>query len=179
MEDRLIDVAPEVRKSAVLSECGRYRYWLERERDATLPKLAFVMLNPSTADAEIDDPTIRRCMYFARREGCGGIIVVNLFGARTPHPSHLPTFADPAGPMNGKYFYELRKLCVRVVAAWGADSFAKSEEMRTINWFQDMDCLGVTEIAKCPRHPLYQPSDREIVPFCRGGRRLHHATPFH
>ena len=63
--------------SAVISDCQRYRYWLERDRGER--PLVFVMLNPSTADAEVDDPTIRRCRRFASDNGYTGIIVVNLY----------------------------------------------------------------------------------------------------
>lgn len=72
-------------QSATISECGRYRYRLTR-RFADGPCATFVMLNPSTADETIDDPTIRRCRNFAIREGCGGLVVVNLFAYRATDP---------------------------------------------------------------------------------------------
>jgi hypothetical protein len=72
-----------MRRTAIISECGRYRYRLTREWGDG-PLLTFAMLNPSTANAEIDDPTIRRCMSFGRREGASGISVFNLFAQPTP-----------------------------------------------------------------------------------------------
>ena len=74
--------------SAVLSECGLYRYRLDR-RWADGPTCGFIMLNPSTADAEVDDPTIRRCIGFAKREACGALIVVNIYPLRATKPADL------------------------------------------------------------------------------------------
>src|SRR5689334_16488446 len=88
-DQRLFDTAPTVvRKAASISECGRYRYSLHRWWGAG-ERLYFVMLNPSTADAEVDDPTIRRCMGFARTLGFDGIGVVNLYAFRATKPADL------------------------------------------------------------------------------------------
>ena len=73
-------------KAAILSDDGRYRYLLERQWDER-PRMAWCMLNPSTADANIDDQTIKRCIGFAKREGFGGIIVVNLMAFRATSPA--------------------------------------------------------------------------------------------
>src|SRR5712664_2208515 len=87
-------------RSAGFSCCGLYRYWLRRHWDAELPPVCFVMLNPSTADAERDDPTIRRCCGFSRRWGYGGIVVVNLYAFRTSDPCCLRNAVHPVGPEN-------------------------------------------------------------------------------
>src|SRR5262245_19133112 len=87
-------------KEALISPCGLYRYWLTRTWDNSLRRVCWVMLNPSTADAEQDDPTIRRCVGFARSWGAGGIIVVNLFAFRASDPKALLRAADPVGPDN-------------------------------------------------------------------------------
>ena len=88
-----------IRKTADISDCGAYRYRLTREW-SDKPLLPFVMLNPSDANAEIDDPTIRRCMGFARAWGYGGIVVGNLYAFRTPYPETLWKAPDPYGPLN-------------------------------------------------------------------------------
>lgn len=93
----------EVATTAGISECGTYRYWLCREWSPGLDSLVWLMLNPSTADATQDDPTIRRCMGFARRWGYGGITVVNLYAYRATNPRDLLTAADPVGPENDRY----------------------------------------------------------------------------
>lgn len=85
----LFDTEPLVRRSAVVSDCGRYRYRLDRIWDTALPAVTFIMLNPSTADASNDDATIRRLAGtngFARRWGCGALIVVNLYAWRATTP---------------------------------------------------------------------------------------------
>lgn len=84
---------------AGMSECGCYRYWLARCWDAELPKLVWLMLNPSSADAETDDPTIRRCIGFARTWGYGGIGVVNLFALRATDPRDIADESAVLGAM--------------------------------------------------------------------------------
>lgn len=108
-------------KSAVISEDGKYRYSLLRVWGDE-PRATFVMLNPSTADAELDDPTIRRCVGFAKAWGCGGIEVVNLFAYRATIPLALYGVADPVGPENDRYIVEAttpHKRIKFVVCAWG------------------------------------------------------------
>jgi hypothetical protein len=83
----LFAVADGVERSARLSECGTWRYYLARHWAPKGEALAFVMLNPSTADATVDDPTIRRCIGFARRDGYAGLVVVNLFALRSTESS--------------------------------------------------------------------------------------------
>ncbi len=91
------------RNGAVLSADGVYRYRLWRTWDASKPTLAFLMLNPSTADATEDDPTIRRCLGFAKEWGYGSLVVVNLFALRSPNPDALRENDDPVGPENGEH----------------------------------------------------------------------------
>jgi hypothetical protein len=92
--------AIKINHSATLSECGLYRFTLERSwaSDLKKPWLGWIMLNPSTADASVDDPTIRRCMGFATDWGFGGIAVRNLFNLRTKDPLDLLKSAAPIAP---------------------------------------------------------------------------------
>ena len=87
-------------RGAELSGCGRYRYKLWRIWDPDLPPILFVMLNPSTADANSDDRTIRRCVAFAKRDGFGRLLVGNLFAYRTPYPRVLRKAEEPVGDGN-------------------------------------------------------------------------------
>jgi hypothetical protein len=105
-------------RSAVLSDCGTYRYVLTR-RWVEGPLLGWVMLNPSTADAERDDPTIRRCMGFARTWGFAGIIVRNLYAARSSSPAALWSHPEPGGPANDQYLAGTG-VDQLTVCAWGA-----------------------------------------------------------
>lgn len=157
----------EVTKHATISADGIYRYSLGRSWDLRDP-MVFVMLNPSIADADIDDPTIRRCMGFARREGCGGIEVINLYGLRATKPKHLLDHPQPEGPDNRRHWAEvLRTYEGPVVAAWGA--FVRPLENRGVfSWaLVDADksnwlCLGKTADGS-PRHPLYVKGDQPLV----------------
>ena len=111
-----------LRRSAAISSCGTYRWWLRRRftRGGSEKAVCFLMLNPSTADAERDDPTIRRCMGFARAWGYSVLEVRNLFAWRATHPRELLTATDPTGGPRGDR--ELRAVAKAdlVVAAWGA-----------------------------------------------------------
>lgn len=155
-------------RTATLSNCGRYRYDLGR-RWGSGGDLCFVMLNPSTADAVKDDPTIRRCIGFATRGDFGGIVVVNLYAWRTPDPDELHRVVDPVGPQNVEAVRTAIRNCDLVVAAWGASLLPK----RPTPIFEVLDtcakpvtCLGYTK-SGAPRHPLYVHGDTKLEPWPR------------
>lgn len=154
------------RTSAVMSADGVYRYELCRTWDTGLPPLWFIMLNPSTADALADDPTIRRCVAFAKREHAGGIVVVNLFALRATNPAALHRHADPVGP-DADRFYPAHA-DARVVVAWGAHEFARERAARAADLLAERNiqphCLGTTT-AGAPRHPLYLAADTPLAPW--------------
>lgn len=110
----------DIEYDAELSECGEYRYRLSRIWDEAKKPLTFIMLNPSTADAELDDPTIRRCMGFAEREQAGGVVVVNLYGFRATKPFDLFQATDPIGPGNDRALKRAARQAKSIVCAWGA-----------------------------------------------------------
>lgn len=147
--------------SADLSPCGSYRYLLTREWDAGLHQLVFVMLNPSVADSRSDDPTIRRCIGFARREGCGGVIIANVFAWRSVSPRKLAAARDPEGPRNSETLRRVAATAQRpIVCAWGAYAGANGVSTASIlrNAGARLVCLGRTRSGS-PRHPLYVRSD--------------------
>lgn len=113
-------------RGALLSADSLYRYRLWRLWDDLAPVMVWVMLNPSTADADVDDPTIRKCVGFAKANGHGGIIVVNLFAWRATDPKELPTVRDPIGPENDDHIrWAVRApILATVVAGWGSNKFA-------------------------------------------------------
>jgi hypothetical protein len=159
----------EVRKMAVISACGQYRYRLTRWwGGGKFLFLPFVMLNPSTADADIDDPTIRRCMAFARRENAGGIIVVNLYAFRATKPAMLKTTSDPVGPGNYDHLEIMAIESDRtpIVCAWGAGANDAAQEFLEIAEQQSsyLVCLGKTKDGH-PRHPLYVRGDQPFEPY--------------
>ncbi len=143
-----------VDRGADLSPCGLYRYRLWRVWDRAHPTMLFIGLNPSTADAEQDDPTVRRCIGFAREWGYGGIEVANLFAFRATDPGKLLTAADPVGPDNDAWLERLRAGSPAAVAAWGANPLAHSRAKAFGAALRPLACLGVTKDG-APRHPLY------------------------
>lgn len=118
------------------------------------------MLNPSTADAQLDDPTIRRCRGFAASWGYAGIEVVNLYALRSPAPAALWKHADPHGPENDHHLYAAARQHGAVLCAWGRH--ARPDRVATaVALFRaagvadrDITCLGLTKDG-APRHPLY------------------------
>lgn len=141
-------------RDAGLSADRRYRYWLSRTWGAERP-VTFVMLNPSTADAAVDDPTIRRCVRFAREWGYGGLRVVNLYAYRASRPETLFQADDPVGPYNDDHLRSAFADGGLVVAAWGAR--ARVERVRQVVSFAPvLTALAVTRSGQ-PGHPLYLP----------------------
>ncbi|MEC9374624.1 MAG: DUF1643 domain-containing protein, partial [Planctomycetota bacterium] len=111
-----------MRRTALFDPTGRYRYRLTRrfpDAPADGPAACFVMLNPSTADAERDDPTIRRCIGFARGWGCATLDVVNLFAFRATRPADLRAAEDPVGPCNQRHVRAAIRRADMVIFAWG------------------------------------------------------------
>lgn len=157
-------------KAATISPCLRYRYSLSREWVAS-PKrrVLFVMLNPSTADAEDDDPTLCRCMHFAKRLGFDALDVANLYGFRTPHPKRLFEADEPIGNANDDVMRLLACGADNVIAAWGngappaRERFVLELLRRT---HREIHCLGLTK-GLLPKHPLARGTSRipdDVVP---------------
>lgn len=149
---------------AMMSPCQRYRYRLER-RWAAGRQLPFVMLNPSTADEHLDDPTIRRCMGFARREGYAGIVVANLYAFRATSPDDLWKAADPYGPDNDAALERVaREAQGPLVCAWGIHGGRNNRPIAVMQYAgAELFCLGKTKDGH-PRHPLYVKGDQPLVP---------------
>lgn len=147
-------------RDAVLSDCGRYRYLLRRVWDHKKPRALFIMLNPSTADAAIDDPTIRSCIRLCRALEFGSFEVVNLFAWRATDPDELLSLGiEMIGPRQDKITEAAIIRCDIVICAWGAHQVAatprgwelieKIQEHRPLAY-----CFGKTKNGS-PKHPLY------------------------
>lgn len=163
--------------AAVISECGKYRYWLERYPTGADPidlsfdrercsAMVFLMANPSTADAEKDDPTIRKCVGFAKRHGHQLLVVVNVLAGRSTDPKGLLTMGDPVGPENYKYLRQATELPHEslMVCAWGnaIDKRLRNHISKALDvlgagesWSlgRELYCFGKTADGS-PRHPL-------------------------
>lgn len=150
--------------SAYTSPDGRYRYELTRRWDDR-PLLGWVMLNPSTADGNSDDPTIRRCIRFAVDNQFGGIIVRNLFAFRATHPDALLRAHEPFGFDNLVHLSECRAQPL-TIAAWGAHPAADRILYLAAEALAEckLACLGTTKGGR-PRHPLYVPAAQPFLPF--------------
>jgi hypothetical protein len=152
---------------AILSPCGRYRYTLHREIEPSERKpCLFIMLNPSTADAVQNDPTIRRCLAFARREDCTSLTVVNLYALRSTNPAALATAPDPVGPENDLHIQQ--QVAAHhgglIIAAWGSNAFAIPRALQVLPLLgKSAYCLGRTVKLGMPRHPLYVGGDQVLV----------------
>jgi len=159
-----------IKSTAEFSNDGDYRYRLFRQWGWRIPGVLWVMLNPSTADAEVDDPTIRRCVSFADRWGYDSTTIVNLYAYRSTSPTVLLDAADPIGPENATVIQGTIKMHVGpIVFAWGAAVEKIAIERSRLNpatWCRDTQrpmALGFTK-AGHPRHPLYVRSDVSLVP---------------
>lgn len=144
------------RKGAVI--VGDYRYHLWRNWDATLPRVLWVLHNPSTADAEADDQTVRRCAGFSRRWGYGGLEIVNLFAFRATDPRKLRLAPDPIGPENDRYLADAATRAAEIIVAWGEQGTYRQRDRAVLRLLvrhaaQPPRCLGTVRNG-CPRHPV-------------------------
>jgi len=152
-----------------ISTCGRYRYTLWRMLLGDTSRfLLFVMLNPSTANAEDDDPTIRRCIGFAAREGYGALAVVNLFAWRATDAGELKRAVDPVGPDNDGWISALAAEAGQIVVAWGARAkIPRGFQGRDRQVLRMLPREKVTALAVlkdgAPSHPLFLPSDAALA----------------
>ncbi len=158
----------DIEKGAEISECGKYRYRLWRIWDKSKAMVMFLMLNPSTADAMLDDPTVRRCIGFAKSWGYGGIVVCNLFAYRATNPKELLKVCDPMGQYN---IYHIQKAIDEsdlVIYAWGNGGIVRelfcrhrSFEKLKFGYCFDNHKGYYLKLSKdgTPCHPLYLKSD--------------------
>jgi hypothetical protein len=161
----------EVRRYASISDDGMYRFGLVRDwsEENNCSYLTFIMLNPSTADAELDDPTIRRCVGFAVSLGFNAVRVLNLYAFRATKPSDLWRAAEPTGgPRNDDLLREVGRQAPYgnpMIAAWGVHTRAdRVAEVLSFPGWDQLAALGMTK-AGAPRHPLYLPSTAQMTPW--------------
>jgi len=156
--------------AAVISSCGTYRYRLERDISMFGSAAAVVMVNPSTADAQEDDATIRRLLGFGKRLGWSQIVVANVFAYRATDVSELARADDPVGPENARHLQEVIEAAPLIVVAWG--SLLKLPQALRREWEgvpmiakragKDLYCLGLSSDGH-PRHPLMLSYQAELV----------------
>lgn len=148
--------------SAVLSDDRRYRYELWR-RWSGGDYCCFVGLNPSTADESADDPTIRRCIGFAKAWGYGALCMLNLFAFRATDPADMKREPEPVGADNDATLARLTEGAGIVIAAWGVHGTHRNRASEVMVNLPSLHCLGLTKDGH-PRHPLYLPKTSEPLP---------------
>ena len=165
---------------AKFSECGRYRYLLQRQwgdEDLCL----FIGLNPSTATADSDDATVRKCVALARTWGFSGMTMANLFAVRSRYPQALSTHQDPVGPENDRFLLPAIEQAHTVVAMWGnhgLKSYGQStrRDQYILSLRDDWQCIGITKQG-APRHPLYAASSSNLANFTEELSKFSHGQP--
>jgi len=160
--------------TAIIDPTGRYRYSLTRSWDASSPLAVFVMINPSTADAAVNDPTIVRCIGFAKREGFGGLIVVNAYALRSTDPANVRRDPGAAiGPRNDEFIRlaasDADRTGGKVIVAWGPKPWARTRTRYIAHdllaaW--PLWCLGVAKDGS-PLHPLMRPTAQPLIRWAR------------
>ncbi|MGL5953282.1 MAG: DUF1643 domain-containing protein [Providencia rustigianii] len=150
-----------MKKTATISECNKYRYDLFRIWDETKPYLMFIGLNPSTADHELDDPTIKRCIGFAEKLDFGGVCMCNLYALRATNPSAMMSSESPIGSDNDMYVKKHALSAGMVIAAWGNHGCYLNRDKEILDILNvDVFALDINKSGQ-PKHPLYIHSDNE------------------
>jgi hypothetical protein len=145
----------------------RYTLWREFEGGEGKPYCQFIGLNPSTADEKNDDPTVRRCINFAKSWGFGALCMTNIFAYRATDPRVMKAQADPVGPDNDYWLKEISKGAGLVVAAWGTHGAFMNRGRQVVELLGNLECLDITQ-GGFPKHPLYVRKDIERKIY-RGG----------
>ena len=145
--------------NAILSSCKQYRYCLTRTWHTGKGTVLFIMLNPSTANAETDDPTIRRCIGFARKWGFQQLTVGNLFALRATNPQQIKQAIDPVGPENDQHLIKMSASADGIITAWGTRGSYLNRDSHVLDLLPNtIEHLGLTKQGH-PRHPLYVRAD--------------------
>ncbi|WDE09295.1 DUF1643 domain-containing protein [Thalassomonas viridans] len=153
-------------RSAVFSPCRRYRYQLGREWSGGGKTCVFIGLNPSKADETRDDPTIRRCIRYAREWGYDRLVMVNLFAYRSTKPAWLARADNPVGEENNKYLLKVCRSADLLIAAWGNHGALHRRDQAVKQLLSEfvIKCLKLTKLGH-PAHPLFLPKSVKPVAF--------------
>ena len=151
-------------KKANISKDKIYRYTLSRTWDSTKPTVLFIGLNPSIADENIDDPTVTRCINFAKDWGYGTLLMANLFAFRSTYPKEIYLIDDPIGKDNDHYILECVKQSDLIIACWGNNGTYMDREKIIKELVPNLYCLQKNKNGT-PHHPLRLPRDINPIPF--------------
>lgn len=151
-------------KAAIISDCGKYRYALFRKWQEGTATVAFIGLNPSTADGESDDATIRRCVSFANAWGFGALCMLNLFAFRATEPKDMKKAVDPVGALNDSTLNHFGKLSQIRVAMWGTHGKYLGRDKAVCKKLGSLKCFKINADGS-PAHPLYLPKNISLKPY--------------
>lgn len=152
---------------AMFDSTGEYRYWLSRQWDEGFGIVSFVGLNPSTAESDVDDPTVRKCYTWARKWGFEKMVMLNLYAYRATSPEEMHKAADPIGPDNDDVLHQAATESNMIVAAWGAGaSKERADQVLPLirSSVSDLVCMGLNQDGS-PKHPLYLAAKTQPVVF--------------
>ena len=155
---------------AYFSQCGLYRYllWRRWAHGSKVRQAMIIGLNPSMADEFQNDPTIRRCIQFAKDWGYGGLVMANVFAYRATRPVDLFAAKDPIGCKNDRLIQDVLKDCDVVIAAWGNHCPTERQNAIAAMIEEPLYCLGCNQNGS-PKHPLYLPKTTKLRPYsCNG-----------
>jgi len=152
----------KMQKSAIISDCKKYRYELRRTWDPIKPRVLFICLNPSTADCELEDNTSRVCINYAKRWGYGGLVIANLFAFRSTDNSKLYLVNDPVGSENDKHIKRLSDEAVETICAWGNEGGYKDRDVKVLSYLKNPKCLVKLKSGR-PGHPLYKSKNLKTI----------------
>lgn len=156
--------------ACAFSPCRRYRYTLEHVIDPALPvrRIMWIGLNPSTADENRLDPTLRRIRRFSADWGFTAFVMTNLFAFRATDPAVMKRAADPVGPLNDVLLQSTAQSCEAIVAAWGTHGGHRSRADAVLRIFHSsghrVDCIALTKDGS-PKHPLYVAASATRYPY--------------
>jgi len=154
-----------LKADAKLSDCRNYRFALWRTWDDSKPFAMIIGLNPSTADEVNDDPTLTRCINFAKSWGYGGVCMTNLFAYRATDPKDMKAQRDPIGVENDMWLTKLANDAGIVVAAWGNDGSYLNRSNMVVEMLPNLHYLKMNKSGE-PAHPLYLKAD--LIPVLMG-----------
>jgi len=150
--------------SADFSPCRRYRYTLWRQWRHGCGYVQFIGLNPSTADEYQNDPTVTRCINYAKRWGYSGMCMTNIFAYRATDPEEMKRYFDPVGPDNDLHLMDVSECARIIIAAWGVHGVHKIRGENVAMMFPNLHCLKTTKDGH-PSHPLYLRADLKPIPY--------------
>jgi hypothetical protein len=161
----MMPLQPDITESHCVwaGNSNQYRYVLRRTWDKTKPKIAFIGLNPSTANEQIDDNTVRKCITIARRDGFGELTMLNIYAYRSTDPAALKTHPKPTGDLNDKHIFTECEAASKIVVAWGSH-VPDDRHQSLLKLLDDFTlwCFAKNKDGK-PKHPLYVSNQAPLI----------------